>query len=242
MAKACGSNDPAGFTPEGIGHLDSVVIFRDVDPWGSTTDLDVLAAHHIEVTICTSALIGNPNLNLSAFADKVILCNQQPLAFYNVVVANRAWFEAYVAQGGCLLNGMANSSGDLPIGTMFPGGVTYGPDEGCNNIVTISDPAHEIFNTPNVITEAELQGWGCSSTGDIGNGGATLLTNADESTGAAVLEHGFGMGMILSTTQPYQLPGANANFAENLILYMPCIGVVSVEKNTWGSIKSYYRE
>jgi hypothetical protein len=231
--------EPYSWAPAGgADNPTNVALFQNNLPWGSNTDANVLAAALIPFTVFNSASLGSANL---APFDKILLSNQQDAGFTGAVIANRVWLENYVSGGKCLLNGMAHFFGDLPIGAQYPGGVSVALETGNNN-VSIANAAHPLMTTPNPIADAMLDNWNFSSHGDLANGGATIVQNADLSQGPCLTVKSFGSGEITSTMQPYQWGGANAQFAQNIVLYSPCGGATAVEAATWGAIKSVYSE
>ena len=229
---------PYSYMPSGADDPTNVAIFRDQLPWGESTDDDILMANSIAFTVFGSGDIGS--VDLAPF-DKIIISNQQPLAFNNVVSVNKAWFDSFVDAGGILLLGLAHFLVDSPVGLPMPGGYEF-LGLGSNDFVTIVDPEHQLFTIPNLISEGELQGWLNSSHGDLNTplGSMALVLNADSTTGPALAEMPLGNGWIIATTQPYQWSGASYNFAENLVLYLP-EGVVAVEQTTLGAVKCLFR-
>jgi len=215
----------------------NVALFQNNLPWGGDADAEVLIDHGISFTVFNSSSMGV--VDLSVF-DKVILSNQQSGTFIADVQANREWLEAWVLEGGCLLNGLAHYSSDLPSGTTYPGDVTY--IQVSNDVVEIVDPGHEVVTEPNPITEAMLNGWGSSSHGELVGGGDTVVVNAGGSSGPALAVKVWGDGTITSTTQPYQWRDASPEFAENIVLYQPCGGdPTPIALESWSRIKLRHR-
>lgn len=230
---------PYSYQPSGSGDLTNVAIFRDQLPWGSWADDDILVANSIAFTVFGGSDIGN--VDLSAF-DKVIISNQQPLAFNTLIGDNAAWFEAYAEAGGVVLLGLAHYfPGDIPEGLPMPGGYMVA-EMGGNDIVTLVDSEHEVFTLPNMVSEGEMQGWGWTSHGDLNTpfGSMPLVMNAEFTSGPALAELALGDGWIIATTLTYQWNGANPNFAENLVLYLPK-GVVATEHMALGAVKCLFR-
>ena len=229
---------PYTYTPQDTQILANVAIFRDQLPWGYSTDDDILIANSIAFVVFGSADIGSVDLTLF---DKVVISNQQSSAFNDIVIANASWLEQYVQSGGLVLLGLAHYSGDLTEGLLLPGGFTF-LGSGCYDLVAIDDPGHKVFAEPNIISTAELQGWGCSTHGELNipAGATTMIVNAEFITGPALSEVKLGDGWIIATTQPYQYGGASYNFAENLLLYLPS-GSVATEQKSFGTVKSMFR-
>lgn len=229
---------PYSYAPSGVSALANVAIFRDVLPWDSTFDDDILMANSIAFTVFGSGDIGN--VDLGPF-DKIIISNQQSLEFNTIVSNNRDWFDAFAENHGVLLVGLAHYSGDIPLDLPMPGGYSF-VASGCNEVVTMVDSEHQVFTIPNSVSESELQGWGCSSHGDLNTplGSMALLMSDDYTTGPALAERALGNGWVIATTQPYQYDGASFNFAENLVLYLPA-GVVATENMAFSGIKCLFR-
>ncbi len=229
---------PYSYVPDSGLALTNVAIFRDNLPWGSTADDDILVANAIAFTVYGSGDIGS--VDLSPF-DKVIISNQQAMAFNNIVSANAGWFDTFASGGGVVLLGMAHYFGEIGIGSPMPGGFSMAAED-CNNVVTIMDTGHEVFNVPNAITDGDIQGWNCSTHGDINvpGGGMILLQNADLTLGAGVAEVAVGAGRVIASAQPYQFLGSGSAMGQNLVLYDPQ-GVIAVENQTLSDVKALYR-
>jgi len=179
-----------------------VAIFQDNDPWGVTSNQDVLTANGIAYTIYSSAQIGI--VDLSGF-EKVIIASDQPTAFYTAVETNSAWFESYVNNGGILELHAGDDGwvgGSWPTGAL-PCGLTWNPQYG--NTVDIALPGHEMLTTPNVITDAELDGWSYSYHGYFTGypaGSELILTEGDTGSANPVLIVApYGSGSVIASGQ-----------------------------------------
>jgi len=196
---------------------DNVAIFQDESPWGSTWNEAILAANGISFTIFGSADMGSADL--SPF-DKVIVSSVQPSSFYDALETNRAWFEAYTSAGGVLDLHLASYSGDLD-GKLMPGGFVASAVE-CFDDVTIVDAGHAVLTTPHAISDADLDGWGCSSHGYFAAvpGGADEIIELAGSGEPCAMDLFYGAGRIFATVQPVEYNyGASYNYLENTILY-----------------------
>jgi len=202
----------------------NVAIFQDGNPWGFTSNQNILTAHGISYTIYPSAQIGI--VNLSGF-DKVIISCDQSNAFYAAVEANRAWFENYVNNGGTLEihaadNGWAG--GSWPTG-ILPCGFTYSQWYG--DTVNIASPGHTILTTPNNMTDAELDNWGWSYHGcffpSYPSGSQIILTEGDTGSVHPVLIIAkYGKGCVIASGQTLEFAAhwGYSNLLENVILFM----------------------
>ena len=209
--------------PQALGAITGpVAIFQDNNPWGLTSNQDILTANGIAYTIFSSAQIGV--VNLSGF-EKVIIASDQPTAFYTAVEANRAWFENYVNNGGILEihaadNGWAG--GSWPTGTL-PCGFTWEHQYG--NTVDIALPGHEMLTTPNVITDAELDNWRWSYHGYFTGfpaGSEIILTEGDTGSANPVLIVApYGNGTVIASGQPLEAAywWGYSNLLENVLLF-----------------------
>lgn len=180
-----------------------VAIFQNNNPWDMTSNQDVLTANGISYTIYSSAQIGV--VDMSGF-EKVVISSDQSTAFYTAVEANRAWFENYVNNGGILeihaTDGGWGGGGFWPTGAL-PCGFTWTFNPG--NTVDIALPGHEILTTPNIITDAELDGWRASYHGYFSGyptGSQIILTEGDTGSANPVLiVTPYGSGCVIASGQ-----------------------------------------
>ena len=177
-----------------------VAIFQDNDPWGMTSNQDILTANGISYTIYSSAQIGV--VDLSGF-EKVIIASVQPTAFYTAVEANSAWFESYASNGGILeIHAAPYSSSVWPTGAI-PCGFTWFQNPG--QTVDIALPGNEMLTTPNVITDAELDGWNWAYHGYFTGfpaGSELILTEGDTGFANPVLIVApYGSGSVIASGQ-----------------------------------------
>jgi hypothetical protein len=206
----------------GGGSPTNVALFKDVVPW-SPSNADVLTANGIPFTIFTSANMGV--VDLSSF-DKVVIAGNQPQVFYDALVANKAWFEAWISAGGVFEMHAANNVGPALDSYVFPGDFStfFVMSEG----VEIIDPAHPVVTTPNPITDTgkALDGWNSSTHAyiDLSPPGAnTILDDDDVNPGQPVAQEWlFGGGAVVVSTQTLEYAWGNgiSPILENFLLYM----------------------
>jgi hypothetical protein len=229
---------PHGFDGE---QPTNVCVFMNQAPWGTTTLEDVLGAYSVPYFVHNSASMGA--IDLSVY-DKVIIACEQDDQFYADLEANQAWFEDYMADGGCMLLATAALWASPCYTTVWPGGFTPTANTSCINTVQIELPAHPLFNDPLLVVPGDMQGWSCSSHGDFINvptGAVVLVTNQEHVFDTpAVFEFNWGQGGALASTAPIDWVGPSNPYTINTILYM-CGGSTPVEDSTWGVVKALYR-
>jgi len=218
------SADGQGVAPPGIGPLShppiraltNVAIFQDQAPWGSTANESYLTANGIPYTIYDSADIGV--VDLAPF-DKVVISSQQPLAFYNVLSTNRAWFESYVTNGGRLeFHGATYFPSDDWSALPMPGGITIAPqtDTSADDFLTIVEVGHPLVTTPNPIDDAMIDNWGWSTHSYFTAPTSLEIIQEDEFTNPVLLEFSFGNGCIIATMMTLEF--AAPPLLENILL------------------------
>ena len=209
--------------PQALGAITGpVAIFQDNDPWGMTSSQDILTANGITYTIYSSAQIGV--VDLSGF-EKVIIASDQPTAFYTAVETNSAWFENYANNGGILEIHAADlgwAAGSWPTGAL-PCGFTWNFQYG--DTVDIALPGNEMLTTPNVITDAELDGWNFAYHGYFTGfpaGSELILTEGDTGFANPVLIVApYGSGCVIASGQTLEWGYwyGFSNLLENVLLY-----------------------
>ena len=207
--------------PEALGAITGpVAIFQDRVPWGFTSNQDILTANGISYTIYSSAQIGV--VDLSGF-EKVIIASVQPTAFYTAVEANSAWFESYASNGGILeIHAAPYSGSPWPTGVL-PCGFTWTQNPG--QTVDIALPGYDILTTPNVITDAELDGWNYAYHGYFTGypaGSQIILTEGDTGFANPVLITApYGSGCVIASGQTLEWGywRGDSNLLENVLLY-----------------------
>ncbi len=199
-----------------------VAYFEDRDPWGTTSNEDAMNAYGIPFDTYSSADFGSVNL---ANYEKVLTASQQPYSFYQAIENNKAWFEAFISGGGVFEMHMAVWSSDDWSGLIMPGGFTS--EEDMFNDVAIEDPLHDIFNIPNLITDAELDGWNSASHGFVRNIASPydVLISDPVSGDPAAVEIYFGAGVVIATMQTLEwaYDRGYSPVLENFIFYMPIL-------------------
>ncbi|MFQ6107576.1 MAG: thrombospondin type 3 repeat-containing protein, partial [Thermoplasmata archaeon] len=201
--------------------LNSVALFQNNDPWGTTSNKDILTSNGISYDVFTSADMGV--VDLSGY-DKIIVSSQQTNSFYQDLAANRAWFESYIAIGKKFEMHGATYFSDSWDGLIMPGGFSS-VDSMMIDQLTISDPGHEVVNNPHVITDSEIDNWLYSSHGHLtGFSVSPKVIIEDTLTGDPVLaEFRFGGGTVIASmmTLEWAYFWGYSPLLENLILYNP---------------------
>jgi|GEM_PF-1206633 len=201
----------------GIVAQPTVAIFQDNAPWGSTWNQDVLRANGISYRIYGSSAMGM--IDLMPF-QKVVVASQQDEDFYIRLEANAGWFEDYVEAGGLLDMHLATFFTTPVAGKVFAGGFVSSA-QSCHDDVTIVDGTHPLVTKPNLISDGDLDGWGCSSHGSFTAapvGAATIIKNADDDEPCA-MDALLGSGRIVATLQTVEWSGASMPYLENMLLY-----------------------
>lgn len=219
----------------------NVAVFMDQLPWGSDAVLQVLIQHGVPHTVYNSGSMGS--IDLGPF-DKVIIASNQTDAFYYTLGDNQAWFESYMAGGGCMLMCAAAYFGMGGEYITWPGGFTHYSID-CINTVLIMDPAHPVFNDPMPVGAGDLNGWSCSCHGSFNglpDGAFVTLENVDFAPGTpCAFDFCWGAGGGYVLAQPIDWVGAQHPYTINVVLYMCTESPSPVESTTWGSIKSLYK-
>jgi hypothetical protein len=136
------------------------------------------------------------------------------------------WFESYANNGGILeihaADGGWGGGGFWPTGAI-PCGFTWTFNLG--NTVDIALPGNEMLTTPNVITDAELDGWGASYHGYFTGfpaGSELILTEGDTGFANPVLIVApYGSGCVIASGQTLEWGywWGRSNLLENVLLY-----------------------
>ena len=208
-------------------------IFQDRNPWDYTMNQGLLNANGIPYLVFNSSEIGS--INLTPFS-KVIIASQQTLAFYTTVSVNRAWFESYVNGGGVLeFHGATWFPVDDWAGLTMPGNFTCGiQDSSWSDSVSIQTPGHPIVTLPNLIPDAELDGWNYSTHSyliSFGPPQREILRN-DTYSQPCLVEFPWGSGAIIATMNTLEWAHGNSlsRILENVLLYQPQdAGVVTLD-------------
>ncbi len=205
----------------------TVLLLKDVNPWSSTANEQILTANGISYVVMGSA--GIPAVDLNQYP-VVIVAGDQPTSFYSVLDANEAKFNAYAMAGGMLqfsIAGWGWNSGD-PSSVMLPGGASIHPQYDGYNYLTM--PGHPVVagvSNPfygSSASHAYLAGF---------PGGASVIATAGSEPGGAptLVEYSYGNGCVLALGQPleygYEYGQASGTILKNAILhsvYSPCGG------------------
>ena len=115
-----------------------VLIFQDNNPWGTTSNQDILDLMGETYTIAGSNQMATINMNNYGV---VIVASQQDDNFYTIYNANIGRFEDYVEQGGILEFHGAHYS-NVNVVWNLPGGVTWEWVGDNNNYIV--DASHPI--------------------------------------------------------------------------------------------------
>lgn len=199
----------------------SVALFQNYDPWDYPADKEALDRYGIPYVVFSSNDFGI--VDLGAFS-KVVVASDQDQTFYNGMDAYRWWFEDYAENGGILEVHAADHGwhGGGWIGTV-PGGLRWMSYSG--QYVTAVDLEHKLLNTPNVITEGELDGWNSAVHGYFSAypADAHVIIIEDSSRMPAYLELSYGSGLIIASSQTLEWAYAHrfSLILENSLLYMP---------------------
>jgi len=230
------------YTYEGSGdNPTNVAVFMDYYPWGYNTVVEILVQHGVSHTVYGSGSMAS--VDLTPF-DKVIICSNQDQNFYNQVQANRARFESFMSDGGCMLMCCAEYFGYGSTYITWPGGFMHVEVE-CINAMTIMEPTHPVFNDPYVVGSGDLQGWYCSSHGTFSGlpaGAVVTIENAELAPGTpAAFDFCWGAGGGYVIAQPIDWVGNAHPYVRNVVLYTCSASPSPAEPTTWGALKSLYK-
>jgi thermitase len=182
-------------------YVPEVALFKNVDPWGYPSNEEVLDLYYVPFATFSSKDF--ELVNLSRFA-KVVIASDQDQVFYDAMNASRWWFEEYVMNGGILEVHAADSGwhGGHWIG-FLPGELQWEIDE--TNYVTIVNRTHRVVNTPNLITDKELNGWSWSTHGYFfGNPNNSRFVIVESNGHPVYLEFKYEAGLIVASGQPLE--------------------------------------
>jgi len=178
-----------------------VALFQNVNPWGYSSNEEAFDLY--DVPFATLSSEDFELVNLSQFV-KVVIASDQDQVFYDAMNASREWFEEYVRNGGILEIHVADLGwhGGQWINPL-PGGLQWEIKE--TNYVTIINYTHPVLNTPNSITDRELNGWLWSSDGYFSGYPDNSRVIIAQSSGYPVyLEFEYGAGLIVASGQPFE--------------------------------------
>jgi thermitase len=175
-----------------------VALFKNVDPWGYSSNEEAFDLY--DVPFVTLSSKDFELVNLSQFV-KVVIASDQDQVFYDAMNASRWRFEDYVRSGGALEIHAADWGwyGGHWTGPL-PGGFQWEVHE--TNYVTIVNRTHPVVNTPNLITDNELDGWSWSAHGYFsGYPNNSRVVIADRSGRPVYLEFKYEEGLIVASGQ-----------------------------------------
>lgn len=226
-----------------------VALFKNYDPWDYPANEIVLKRYGIPYDVYNSSDIGNVDLLKYA---KVVIASDQDQAFYDAVNASRAWFEAYVENGGVLEIHAADHGWHLGAWIdQLPGGITY--SFSYKDVVNIETKKHPVVRTPNNITDSELDNWFWSVHGYFTAYplGSTEILEEDSTGNPAYLEVPYGSGVIIASSQTfewaYKYDNEYSFIIENSLLYLAPYEKLDMEVNVGavhfrGEIAEFYVE
>jgi len=217
-------------------------LFQDNFPWGLWSNQNALLSYTIPFDVYNSSDIGV--VDLSRYK-KVVIPSQQYSPFYSAVATNRAWFESYISNGGVLEFHGACYSDDDWAGTTMPSGFTCADqDVSLSNMVSIQHPGHPLVVTPNVISDASLDGWNYSTHSYLLNllpDHDEVLRNDDHGEPCLIVQ-GYGDGWVIATmnTLEWAYSWGTSPLLENILLWMPgATHALFMDRTPWRSYLSY---
>ncbi|HPB29621.1 MAG TPA: hypothetical protein PLU41_16350 [Acidobacteriota bacterium] len=191
---------PAGYTPQLIiskssGSLPTggmVCVFKDVDPWGSTSVEGLLLAGGMPYAVHTSAEFGT--LDFSAFG-LIVVSSDQTQTFYDNYAANAAKFTDYVVAGGTLFFSACDQGWNTgQLNAPLPGGMVYSFNPALHN--NTLNPCHPtVHGVPNPF-------WGnWVSHGTFSNvpAGAEVIAVTQGTGLPTLVEYTLGSGIVLAS-------------------------------------------
>lgn len=201
------------------GYPTNVAIFQTTDPWGYDAIQEIYDTHSIPYTIFGPADIGV--IDLTPY-DKAIIVggDGQDESLYDAVADNLVWFEEFAAAGGAV-NVHVDDWGDF---NDLPFGLSSVYDTSGSQTVDIAIPGHPLLMTPNVISDAELDGWNSAYHRyftDWPGDAEVVLTEGDKGGNWPVcLDIPWGDGRVIATGQTVEWAWGHAYspFLENILL------------------------
>ena len=173
-----------------------VLLFKDVNPWQTTSNEDALTALGISYDLATSAQMATADLDLY---DVVIIASDQPQSFYDVFDANLSRFSNYVSGGKVLEFHGCDNGWESGFWNILPGGTTH---ERCSDDYNyIADPSHPIVAG---LTDADLVGSSASHDHFLTLPGSTTIITTDDVGLPTTIEYPFGSGTVIATCMTYE--------------------------------------
>jgi len=200
-------------------HFIEVALFKNVDPWGSVSNEEILEKQGVPYAMFGSKDFGV--VNLTAFS-KIVISSDQDQGFYNDMGRYRWWFEDYVNKGGMLEIHAADIgwNGGAWVGSL-PGGLQL--YHFVSDLISIVDRSHPVVTMPNKISDSELDNWDASVHGYFSFYPAvSRIVMREDYTGYPVyLEFKYGAGVIVASAQTLEWAYDRdlSSILENSLLY-----------------------
>jgi hypothetical protein len=177
------------FGGRGLSGDSTVLVIRDVNPWG--VDIEQFIHNQFGVTphSITSSQIGSTNFNSY---DIIITLGGQTTSYYNAISAHSTTFHTYVESGGIALYMLANTQ---VTNVTLAGGsnMVYGSAEGQNIIVAAGHPLISGLTNPLIGSNANSN----YLTNLPAN--AKTITQANISGQPTTVEYEIGGGLVIAT-------------------------------------------
>lgn len=190
----------------GYGAPTKVKLFRDTPPWGTVQPESVLmsmgftqGAGANQYQVFNSSQMGS--IVLTPGIDLVIFQAYQETTYYKNYLANRAFFETFVQDGGTMFFLYATDIGnrsDSAVNMIFPGGVDYTfHTNGLNHPVIMDHPitagiAHDLPGS------SASHGYFDSLVA------GTLILTVDSDSNPTLMIYGYGQGTVVLSGQPLE--------------------------------------
>ncbi len=191
----------------GAGTATHIKLFRDYLPWGLNTTVEVIES--LGFTQGTGSnqyeIIGSAQMATVALVpgqDLVILCNDQPQAFYNNYAASQVRFNNFVYMGGSLLWEACDqgwNSGSMQMaGVVLPGNVGTIYEYWYHNYI----PTPELPLVAGLPTTMDHNYASHESFHNLPDGATVYCT--DESANPTLIEYSLGAGWVVMSGQPLE--------------------------------------
>jgi len=194
----------------------TVLLLKDVNPWNSTANEQILTANGISYDVKGSADLAA--LDLSVY-QVVIVASDQTQAFYDTLAANEAALAAYVAAGGTLQFGAGAwgwNGGDASAVTL-PGGAAISQRYEYDNYITLPD--HPVVaGVPNPFSGSYASHAAFSGV----PGPSNLIAFTGAAAGApgwapTLVEYEYGNGCVLALGQTLEYGYDNGQVAGTIL-------------------------
>jgi Zn-dependent metalloprotease/subtilisin family serine protease len=177
---------------------ESVLIFRDVLPWGLNVNEPLLESLGATVSIASSASMAT--IDLSQY-DMILIASVQPNSFYQAFVNSLGRFESYVANGGKMQIHACIFSSDRIASMPLPGGLTLAAAANSQTTNYIVNMDHPIASgaLDSVVTGSYANHESFENL--PANGIVITQTAGGEPT---TVEYSLGAGMIVATGMTWE--------------------------------------